>query len=1404
MNSYDARNHDDRIVRVRTVVTDATGKRSGRSLTGYLVADELVMTCAHDVVGSERCRVVPATGGGELQSEVAWPTTEDDEIDGDGLDVALLRVPGLRASGIKQPAWGAYAGFTGRVEAAGAGYPAVSSEGAQRYLTPVHGDFAPGEGADRGALIFTVNSARPSDPRNWRGLSGMMLRDSDGKLLGIASAVPGGWNGRQFHIVPAQLILDRPRLHELLGKPLLHALSAKHPLLKPSYELLGDETEFKLVTARYGKVPFVDASHGSDLTELVSWCTGTASESDAATCDVRVRMLLGPGGSGKTRLAAELCDQLYRSDRQWLTGFAREESDASWDTHEPQHPTLVVFDYVERPSVASKVARFLKHLDRLGPALQARVRILLVSRHAREWRDHINLQGGGVLSRRLQKEGDAATITLAEAKFTPRLRELHFKAAFERFAAGTDRAGLDLGERLNRLHDDGFNSPLLVHIAALLAARGDDVPFSQSDSLQNTLVEYLIRRERMNRWADQRAMTTTNAPSETSYQALHAVAIMTLTTPTVEEGEEFLNASKLWSDKSISDRHEAVRAVMRLYPGIDEDGSPTGRAAPIEPDLISEHLLMKIDDLEKLLENLHKQPLTVRHYARLLHILSLAGDHYPERGAEHFQKALREALKRVGDRGSHASMRGGDAVAELLAQSLPRLIESAARWADKHDPSTAAILSSALQRLVDNTQMQAMAAGLEFAPCQGAREMVELRCALLILASRHHRRNGDREALLACLEKLVDTLLELERNGEALGPLKEILDLRQQLGRNDPAECLVNVVQIDGLMDQFLARGQEGDAYRLLGYARQLHQRIDGDDFLLYQKYLRVFDALHPMLRDAGRFVESRRMVRESIKGRQMLGIDDAASYKEPVLALFELSDLFLKAGNHNLAAGTGLETIELLRALSFKEPAVYRDLLRLVDRALDRLMDDKGSGAFLGPLRESIDFRSWLAAQDPSYRAEYATALEKRSSRLWERNGTALATAWLRNAVDLRTALLDEDDPKTRMSLLASVYDLIAALTRGGGETEAIVEALENAASHWKALEEATPDARIEQALVLELRALVDSGDKVSARKAINRAEGIRQRLAAEGDDDHRRTESLYQQELRKSGRIGGSFEPIPLKMRVSLLRKLRAEQQARSDFLLAHLLAAQATDGSSPIESAKRVKLLDQAVHIYRVMGPERQDAYRVSQMLARIALNECRLEAGDTSWRTMREAGRMVRDCKFLERLEWIDSETLVQAKSVHRRIAEARDTAGKTWSAFKFGSALAGLLSPLVSLAAWYYILTVGRADGDKEALSLAPSWGIVIIMAVVLLYASGSIAATYYAGFVDPGPDLEQYFKWGFLSSLPLIVTGIVYGIAQSDDLAGVHEAWAWVAALGPCLTVLISAASVRLLELMAK
>src|SRR5690606_31807 len=107
-----------------------------------------------------------------------------------------------------------------------------------------------------------------------------------------------------------------------------------------------------------------------------------------------------------------------------------------------------------------------------------------------------------------------------------------FVEAFRRFAGSNTVDGKSAEEHFAAIADDRYDSPLLIHIAALLAARGGVPVAAGGEGFETVLLDHLLRRERERRWRAETGLTTTAVGPERSDQALHVIAITTLTEPT--------------------------------------------------------------------------------------------------------------------------------------------------------------------------------------------------------------------------------------------------------------------------------------------------------------------------------------------------------------------------------------------------------------------------------------------------------------------------------------------------------------------------------------------------------------------------------------------------------------------------------------------------------------------------------------------------------------------------------------------------------------------------------------------------------------------------------------------------------------------------------------------------------
>ncbi|MFG1957328.1 tetratricopeptide repeat protein [Nonomuraea sp. NPDC049028] len=241
----------------------------------------------------------------------------------------------------------------------------------------------------------------------------------------------------------------------------------------------------RLLLARYEVVPFTGRE--SLQRELADWMQGPAGS-------MSVRLVHGPGGQGKTRLAAFLAGEHANGERGWQVWQAREALPSSAVPSRLSMPAgaarvLVVVDYADRWAFTHLQA-LLSDLRTLAVRMPGgpTVRVLLLARSAgwwwqglQEWLDaDLDLPAEQVPLQPLGGEVDRYEL---------------FTAARDRFAAALEVAGCQAIDPPARLGDVRFAQVLSVHMAALAAVdahhRGTTAPVDPE-----RISAYLLRRER--------------------------------------------------------------------------------------------------------------------------------------------------------------------------------------------------------------------------------------------------------------------------------------------------------------------------------------------------------------------------------------------------------------------------------------------------------------------------------------------------------------------------------------------------------------------------------------------------------------------------------------------------------------------------------------------------------------------------------------------------------------------------------------------------------------------------------------------------------------------------------------------------------------------------------------------
>ncbi|TXT37318.1 MAG: hypothetical protein FD135_3671, partial [Comamonadaceae bacterium] len=334
-------------------------------------------------------------------------------------------------------------------------------------------------------------------------------------------------------------------------------------------------TDIRILLPTARRIPLV--GRDAEMAALLDFV-----RSDAPN-DLRARVLVGDGGSGKTRLALNLCDHIKTT---WNAGFvttgALKRFFAQQDAGEWgwQRPTLIVLDYAA--AQASILASWLRELqDRPAPTYP--LRILLLERHAdpaHGWHQAVFNSGGW------QNHGSSDMLDPPEPVRIRSLSELADRMAIVRSvltqAAPDMIVKLDqtpsLAEQIDQARWGG--DPLYLAMAALtMAERGNTSAF-QLGRTDLALTVASHEQKRLEEMANARHLDPDLVH--------HLSACITLVQGLPRNAAiELVRAEK--SATGFDNANAPAHLVDLLHQAL-ADGADI---APVRPDLIGEALLLR-------------------------------------------------------------------------------------------------------------------------------------------------------------------------------------------------------------------------------------------------------------------------------------------------------------------------------------------------------------------------------------------------------------------------------------------------------------------------------------------------------------------------------------------------------------------------------------------------------------------------------------------------------------------------------------------------------------------------------------------------------------------------------------------------------------------------------------------
>ncbi|MFF1655262.1 tetratricopeptide repeat protein [Streptomyces sp. NPDC058255] len=1099
----------DRRVQIRT---RRPGKDKRGFGSGYLVAPRLVLTAAHVVDGAFGADSVTVTrpdmGDREFPASVLW-RRKDDVVDAALVEVAVghgWETPeSLEDLRVRPPQrWGQLIG-TRPHPVAVAGFPRMQKDfdDGRRLDEQLIGTIRPGTGSLAGR--YEVFSTDPTIPlqspletkgTRWSGMSGAALLCGD-LLCGVVRQDRQATGGTRLTAMPLKVLLADDAFRALITEhtgwePVLEPAEPS-ALLAPAARERGLRSPAMLLRAEAEAVAFRGREH--ELDQLLGWC-----HQDTDTFSVRV--LTGPGGQGKTRLARQLTDILRARD--WVSAHVR--ADLADVTTVPDLSSL---DTAQRLQLTVDYAETRPHLvrhliERLRTA-RHRTRLLLLARTDGPWRT--DSLGATAPARELLASAPVIELApLFPSGAPPIARATAFIDAI-----------VDLASLLRHLPAFGRTdwaavAPRVHPPADLADPRHDSVLTLQMTALATLLqhgpapvaaspgqpAEATLLRHEQRYWEDT-ARTPAFRLSDLSTATLQRAVAVAVVCGAADQAEAEATARKI-PGLTPSRALDTADWLRSLYPpGTDRYWGS------LQPDRVAEyHASTLLTGPGAPLPALMTDASTDQQ-AQVITVLARAAvSHYNAHripDSESVLRSLNAALDTVpldldAVEKANAVVPIRMPVLSDLGLKLTDVLVSTYRQLASEDP---AAFAPDLARSLSNLGLMLSDLGRRAEALTAAEQSVEIYHRLV-----HEDPDAYEPDLANAMSGLDIHLSKMGRLQDALAAAEESLEIRQRLARSNPVAYEPDLAQaLSNLGADLSAVGRHGEALDAEQRAVEIYRRLAGQDPAAYEADLATsLSNFGNRLANVGRRQEALAAGEEALDIRRRLALDNLASHEFDVASsLNNLSNLLSDVGRAEEALDAAEQAVDIYRRLARGNPAAYEPYLATSLNNLGNWLWDIGSAEeALAASEEALESRQRLALENPAvYEPEFAGSLANISLCLSDMGRIEEALSAAEQAVGVFDRLARED-PAAHEPNLAKALSGLSPLLSDVGRTEEALAVEERTVCLYRQLARHNP-AAYEPGLAASLNNLgywlMDVGRMEEALDAEEQAVDIYRRLA-------------------------------------------------------------------------------------------------------------------------------------------------------------------------------------------------------------------------------------------------------------------------------------------------------------------
>lgn len=752
-------------------------------------------------------------------------------------------------------------------------------------------------------------------------------------------------------------------------------------------------SESALLRAEQSVIAF-DSNHESFLVQQLDWARSSEHP-------FSVRLLLGQAGSGKTRLAIEMCQRLRNSG--WLAGFVGTKSDEvkalDW-VESTSKPVFVVIDYADSRQETSLnfIERFCT-LKRVTP-----IRLILLARNAAEWWEMlpgIRATCEAILN------GHA---TSGPIEIPPLYKSIEQRRGAYKTACAVFAQKLDLIAPANvpDLSEDYFSNPLYVQMVALAALRGERP--TSAEGLARALLNHEQRY-----W--QHALASVGSVALLQAAKLMALASVAGFLKYDAELEKVWETAKCGSSDELQ---TLFKKLALLYP--DRAG-----LGGLKPDVLGEALLAQVllrTDGELFLNA----------------ILSEANSD--------FQSKTLTMLSRILQTRDDVAPVAENCITHSFLQCIEDLI---AVCASTQGPLPS-IAEQAFKRIDADTQSKAA----ELLTCHFNLDVPSLSGLAVLVgqvivknaAERHDNQLHDEEAyseLASALRSLAVDYLRAGMPTQAESYARDASDAYGVLAKSNPKSYESQWIDsLDTFVGILSANAHNREALEIAERVLLIRERLFENDPERYKPELATSLSNYAvLLSKVERVLNALESEKQALKMRRQLARKDPEQFESDLaLSLSNYASYLRETGNDSQALNSSRDALEIRRRLAKALPSVYEPAYASsLNNYAALLMDSGKTDEALINAKEAVDIRKRLALLRPDrFNADFATSLDNYGLFLQDYGRDNEATEAIQKSLELRKKLAAEHPDAYEADLASSLDSYARQLRNEGLYVEAIV----------------------------------------------------------------------------------------------------------------------------------------------------------------------------------------------------------------------------------------------------------------------------------------------------------------------------------------------------------------------------